>query len=120
MDNGDPWSIKSNVIENWVTVCGAETIALTDAAPYVLDLEQVIDSGSTQEKSIEAVVYSKWFTLGVEDPNASPKCIVDQYSFVTKNTGTGAFEELVAVDGYKVADIIAGVNSPLKINLSKL
>ena len=46
LENGDPWSIKSNVVENMVTVCGAEIIALTDAAPYILNLLLAEDGSS--------------------------------------------------------------------------
>jgi hypothetical protein len=39
LQNGDPWSIKSNVVENIVTVCGKEKVTLTDKAPYILNLD---------------------------------------------------------------------------------
>jgi hypothetical protein len=55
-----------------------------------------------------------------DDPNSSLKCVVDKYSVFTKNTDTGTLEKLVSVDNYKIANINAGTDSPLTIDLSKV
>ena len=66
--NGDPWSIKSNTVENWLTVCGLEKVKRSAVAVPSFDL---INEGSTDKKNTKFDVYKTWFELDTSADGAS-------------------------------------------------
>jgi hypothetical protein len=104
LDNGDPWSIKSNTVENWLTVCGLEKVKRSAVAVPAFDL---VNEGATDKKNTAFDIYKTWFELDTSVEGASPECKIDKYEVVAK-TSSGTFVPLGNLDGqtnYKLAEI---------------
>lgn len=102
--DGQPWSIKSNTVENWLTVCGMEKVKLNSAV--TLPSFDLVGDGSTYKKITNFDAYKSWFELDTSAEGASTKCVIDKYEVVKKDGANYvALGDLEGQTRYKLAEL---------------